>query len=154
MLVTWVRAERSHGHATNYMNVEFIDTNVLVYAHDAKAGMKRVNSIELVRRLAKDNAGALSIQVLSEFYAASTRKLAMTSEEASEIVSDFGAWTIHSTAHSDLLRAAGLQHRYQISWWDALIVNSAIVLGCSVLWTEDLSHGQGYGSVMVRNPFL
>ena len=136
------------------MSVEFVDTNVLVYAHDAKAGQKRVNSIELVRRLAKDNSGALSIQVLSEFYAASTRKLAMTSAEAEEIVLDFGAWTIHSPAHADLVRAAGLQRRYKISWWDALIVNSAMVLGCSVLWTEDLSHGQLYGSVMVRNPFL
>jgi predicted nucleic acid-binding protein len=136
------------------MNVEFIDTNVLIYAHDAKAGRKRINSIELVRRLAKDNAGALSVQVLSEFYAASTRKLAMTSEKAEEIVADFGAWIIHSPAHADLVRAAGLQRRYQINWWDALIVNSAMVLGCSVLWTEDLSHSQIYGSVMVRNPFL
>ena len=91
MLETWERPERLPGPATSYMSVEFIHTNVLVYAHDANAGLKRLNSIELVRRLAKDNSGALSIQVLSEFYAASTRKLAMTSEEAEEIVADFGA---------------------------------------------------------------
>jgi len=78
----------------------------------------------------------------------------MTSEEAADIVADFGAWTIHSPTHADVVRAVGLQRRYQINWWDALIVNSAIVLGCSVLWTEDLSNGQLYGSVMIRNPFL
>ena len=78
---------------------------------------------------AKDNSGALSIQVLSEFYGAATRKLAMTSEEAEEIIVDFGAWTIHCPAHADLVRAAGLQRRYQISWWDALLVNSSMVLG-------------------------
>ena len=53
----------------------------------------------------------------------------------------------------DILRAAGLQREFQISWWDALILNSAIELGCSTLWTEDLNHGQRYSTLTVRNPF-
>jgi predicted nucleic acid-binding protein len=135
------------------MSVEFVDTNILIYGHQALAGSKHITSVELVKRLAKEKTGALSIQVLIEFYSAVTRKLTMTSEQAEEIVADFGAWTIHRPAHADLLRAANIQRRYGINWWDALIVNSASELGCEVLWTEDLSNGRQYGRVTVRNPF-
>ena len=96
----------------------------------------------------------LSLQVLVEFYAAAMRKLPMTSEKAEEVIRDFRAWTVHRPAHADLLRAARLQRRYKISWWDALIVNSATELGCAILWSEDLSNGQQYGPMTVRNPFL
>lgn len=136
------------------MSVEFVDTNVLIYGHDSSTGAKHIQSIDLVRRLANDDSGALSIQVLTEFYAAATKKLAMTSQQAEEVIADFGVWTIHRPEHADLIRAAQLHRRHKISWWDALILNSAIELGCRVLWTEDLSHGHRYGSVTVRNPFL
>lgn len=135
------------------MNVEFVDTNVLVYANDGGAGFKQLKAIELVRRLGRDDAGALSIQVLIEFYVTATKKLGIKSEEAEQIILDFGAWILHRPAHSDLVRSAALHRRYNVSWWDALILNSASALGCDVLWTEDLSDGQQYGAVMVRNPF-
>lgn len=77
----------------------------------------------------------------------------MKSEEAEEVISDLGAWIVHRPGHADLLKASRLHRRYKISWWDALVLNSAIELGCSVLWTEDLADGQRYGSVIVRNPF-
>ncbi|MGD0199215.1 MAG: PIN domain-containing protein [Bryobacteraceae bacterium] len=136
------------------MSVEFVDTNVLVYAHDGGAGGKHERSVELLSRLFEDGAGALSIQVLAEFYAAATKKLAMSSQEAEEVLADLGSWTIHRPGHEDLLLAARLQRRYRIAWWDALVVNSAIELGCRVLWSEDLADGQRYGAVTVRNPFL
>jgi len=136
------------------MSVEFVDTNILIYAHDRKAGPKHRKSVDLVARLTNDDSGALSRQVLIEFYAAATRKLPMTSEKAEEVIRDFGAWTVHCPAHADLVRAVRLQRRHKISWWDALIVNSATELGCSILWSEDLANGQRYGAVTVRNPFL
>jgi predicted nucleic acid-binding protein len=135
------------------MSVEFIDTNVLIYAHDGGAGARHERAVDLLARLFEDSSGALSIQVLSEFYAAATKKLAMKSQEAEDVINDLAAWTIHRPGHADLLRAAGLHRRYKIAWWDALIVNSAIELGCSVLWTEDLADGQRYGAVTARNPF-
>jgi predicted nucleic acid-binding protein len=135
------------------MNVEFIDTNVLIYAHDGGAGAKHTRAVELLTRLFEEESGALSIQVLAEFYSAATRKLAIKSLEAEEIIRDLGGWTIHRPGHADLLKAAQLRRRHKIAWWDGLIVNSAIELGCAVLWTEDLSDGQRYGSVTVRNPF-
>ena len=84
---------------------------------------------------------------------AATGKLGIKSREAGEIVRDLGGWTIHRPGHGDLLKAAQLHNRHKIAWWDALIVNSAIELGCQILWTEDLPDGQRYGSVTVRHPF-
>ena len=135
------------------MSVEFVDTNLLVYAHDGGAGMKHRRSVELLEKLVVSRSGAISIQVLSEFYSAATRKLGMPHAEAEEVLVDLAEWMIHSPEHADLLRAARLQRKYKLSWWDALIVNSAIELDCSTLWTEDLNDGQRFGGVTVRNPF-
>jgi predicted nucleic acid-binding protein len=95
--------------------------------------------VDLLERLFDDQAGAVSIQVLSEFYVTATKKPGMKAQEAEEIVADLGSWTIHRPAHADLLRAAKLHRQHKVSWWDALIVNSAMELGCSVLWSEDLA---------------
>jgi predicted nucleic acid-binding protein len=135
------------------MSVEFIDTNILIYAHDTSAGAKHRRSIELLTRLFEGLSGALSVQVLSEFYSAATTKLGMKGQVAEEVIHDLRGWTTHSPGHADVLKACSLHRRYKIAWRDALIVNSAIELGCSVLWTEDLSNGQRYGSVTARNPF-
>ncbi len=105
-------------------------------------------------RLFADRARAVSIQVLTEFYSAATKKLKFTSTEAEDILVDMAVWAIHRPVHDDLIRASHLHRRYNISWWDALIVNSATQLGCDVLWSEDFSNGQQYGSVTVRNPFV
>jgi predicted nucleic acid-binding protein len=135
------------------MSVEFVDTNILVYAHDGGAGKKYERSAALLTRLMDADACCASIQVLAEFYAAATRKLGMTSEEAEEVLVDLGSWKLHCPAHADLLNAARLQRRYKISWWDALIVQSALALGCTILSSEDLARGQRYGSLTVQNPF-
>ncbi len=135
------------------MSVEFVDTNVLVYAHDGGGGARHARAIDLLGRLFEDSNGALSVQVLSEFYSVATKKLAMKSQDAEEVINDLAGWTIHRPGHADLLRASRLHRRYKISWWEALVVNSAIELGCSVLWTEDLTDGQRYGPVTIRNPF-
>jgi predicted nucleic acid-binding protein len=135
------------------MSAEFVDTNILIYAHDSSAGRKHQRSVELLARLFEEIGGALSVQVLSEFYAAATRKLGMKSQTAEDVIRDLQGWTTHSPGHADVLQACSLHRRYKIAWWDAMIVNSAIELGCSVLWTEDLSSGQRYGSVTARNPF-
>ena len=135
------------------MSVEFIDTNILVYAHDGGTGAKHERSVELLKRLFEDGEGGLSTQVLVEFYAVAMKKLRMNSEEAEEVIKDLSSWSIHRPVHADVLRAARLHRRYKTSWWDALIINSAIELGCSILWSEDLKNGQRYDTVRVRNPF-
>jgi predicted nucleic acid-binding protein len=137
------------------MSAEFVDTNILIYAHEPDMGPKQARAIELLARLAEGSSGALSMQVLIEFYSAATRKLAISSPAAEEIVLDLNSWmTIHRPEPADIIRAAGLQRRYHIAWFDALILNSALQLGCTTLWmTEDLNHGQRYSTVVARNPF-
>jgi predicted nucleic acid-binding protein len=134
-------------------SAEFIDTNILIYAEDGGAGRKHRIAVDLVARLAGQGPGALSIQVLSEYYSAATRKLRMTSEEAEETIRDLSCWKIHRPAHADLLKAIGLQRRYKISWWDAMILNSAMESGAEILWSEDFGDGQRFGGIVVRNPF-
>ncbi len=135
------------------MSVEFVDTNILVYAHGVSARSKRERAVELLTRLFEEGNGALSVQVLSEFYGAITRKQAMTSEQAEAIIADLGGWSIHRPGHEDVLKAARLRRRYKLSWWDAMIVNSAIQAGSAILWSENLSDGQRFATVTVRNPF-
>jgi len=136
------------------MTVEFIDTNILIYAEDSGMGAKHKIAVDLVARLAREDVGALSTQVLAEYYNAAAKKLHMTSEEAEETIRDLSCWKIHRPSHADIVNAIRLQRRYRLSWWDALIVNSAIESGAGILWSEDLSNGQEFGSLVVRNPFF
>ncbi len=133
---------------------EFIDTNILVYAHDSDAGPKLPIVQKLISRLNDSEAGALSLQVLAEFYSVSTRKFRLPVETAESIVRDFGLWKIHIPIHEDLLRASRLLRRHNLSWWDAMLVNSAMQIGAITLWSEDLQAGQRFGSLTIRNPFV
>jgi len=135
------------------MSVEFVDTNILVYAHEGGAGVKHRKAVDLITRLFEEHTGAISIQVLTEFYVTATKKLGIKSEEAEEVIADLGGWIIHRLGHGDVLRACRIHRQYQVSWWDALIINSAFELGCDVLWSEDLATGQRYGTMTVQNPF-
>ena len=153
MRLTEGSAARFLGPAKNSTSAEFIDTNILIYAEDGGMGAKHRIAVELVARLAKQDIGALSTQVLAEYYNAATKKLHMSSEEAEETIRDLSCWKIHRSSHADIVSAIGLQRRYGLSWWDALIVSSAIECGAGILWSEDLSNGQKYGTLVVRNPF-
>jgi predicted nucleic acid-binding protein len=136
------------------MSVEFVDTNVLVYGHDPEAGRKFEQASALLGRLFAERTGALSTQVIVEFFSACAKKKALPADMAEGIVQDLAGWALHRPEHSDLIAAWRLHQRYQISWWDALILRSAERMGAHILWTEDLNHGQQYGPVTVRNPFL
>ena len=92
--------------------------------------------------------------MLAEYYNTATKKLRMTSEEAEETIRDLSCWKIHRPSHSDIVNAIGLLRRYRLSWWDAMVVNSAIESGAEILWSEDLSNGQAFGTLVVRNPFV
>ncbi len=135
------------------MSVEFIDTNILIYAHDGSAGAKHSKSVELLTRLVQEEAGVVSIQVLAEFYSASVKKLGMDPMEAEAVLSDLGSWTIHRPGHADLIRASLLCRRHKLAWWDALVIHSAMELGCHILWSEDMNHGQRFGALRIQNPF-
>ncbi|NJN84555.1 MAG: PIN domain-containing protein [Caldilineaceae bacterium] len=134
---------------------QFVDTNVLVYAHDVSAGFKYEQAQALLGRLWESGNGCLSIQVLQEFYVVVTRKVAkpLHPDRVSPIINSLGKWSVHSPTVDDLQAAISLQSRYGISFWDAMIVRSAVRLGCLTLWSEDLNAGQRYENLVVANPF-
>jgi predicted nucleic acid-binding protein len=134
---------------------QFIDTNVLVYAHDISAGIKHTRARRLLQTLWKGKRGCMSIQVLQEFYANITRKVAapLSAAETARVIQELAVWKIHTPEVNDILEAIRVQQRNQLSFWDAMIVWSAARLGCAVLWSEDLNHGQTYEGVRVQNPF-
>ena len=135
---------------------EFIDSNVLVYAHSRASGEKRERAGALVDQLWESKIGCLSIQVLQEFFVTVTTKVPkrLSIDDAAEVLEAYSRWTIHNPEAGDLLAAVEIQKRFQISFWDAMVIQSARRLGCSLVWTEDLNHGQAYAGVTVRNPFL
>ena len=134
---------------------EFLDTNVLVYAHDRSAGEKYRRAINLLEQLASRENGALSIQVLQEFFVTVTTRLPkpLRVHDAAAIVSDLGALATHAPGVTDVLAAIDIHDRLQVSFWDAMILRSASVLRCAVVWSEDLAHGRRYDDLVVRNPF-
>ena len=133
---------------------QFVDTNVLIYAHDVSAGDKHLRAEALIMDLWQSRLGCLSIQVLQEFYVNVTKKVArpLAIPVAVQIITDLSTWQIHSPTSADVLQAIRLQERYQLSFWDAMIITSAVRMGCETVWSEDLNSGQTYDQVMVVNP--
>src|SRR5579863_7961091 len=136
-------------------NRRFVDTNILLYAHDDSAGAKHVQARTLVEQLWASRNGCLSVQVLQEFFVNVTRKIAkpLNAETAKEIIADYSRWYLHDPGADDVLAAIGIHQRTGISFWDAMIVRSAAEIGCAVLFSEDLNAGQEYSGVRVENPF-
>lgn len=134
----------------------FVDTNVLFYAYDRAAGAKRDLARNLLETLWNEGRGVLSTQVLQEFYVNVRRKARppVSQDEARALVSDYLAWEPIANDGAAVLEAIDVGHRFRISFWDALVVVAARKADASVLYSEDLNHGQTFGSVRVHNPFL
>jgi predicted nucleic acid-binding protein len=133
----------------------FVDTNVLVYALDVAAGERHVVARQWMEALWRERSGRLSVQVLQEFYVTVTRKLrpGLPPDAAQREVRALLSWSPAEITPAVLDRAWYVESRYQLSWWDALIVASAQSLGCRTLLTEDLQHGQDFDGLVVRSPF-
>lgn len=137
------------------MTLEFVDTNVLLYAYDNTAGDRHDAARDLVSRLGRDRTGAVSVQVLQEFYVNATRKIAvpLAAAAARERVRILSRWATHAPMAADVIAAAELAEATRISFWDAMIVRSASQMRCRTLWSEDLNSGQQISGVRVINPF-
>lgn len=136
-------------------DVVFVDSNVLIYAHDADAGSKRDRAVEKLRLLWESGAGRLSVQVLQEFYVNVTKKLAtpVSRSTAREVISSYGAWVLEPTTPETVTRAIDISAMAQIMFWDALIVASAEQVQASQIYSEDLNAGQTIAGVTIVNPF-
>jgi len=136
-------------------SIEFVDTNVLVYAFDPSAQSKKAAAEALVARLWETETGCLSVQVLQEFFVAVTRKVAKPLEvdEAAQRIRELAVWRVFTPSAGDVLAAIALQNEANLNFWDAMVVHAAAEMGCRMLWSEDLNHGRVLRGVTIRNPF-
>jgi predicted nucleic acid-binding protein len=136
--------------------ITFVDTNILVYAHDQDEGAKHRQAVELVTRLWEQRSGAISTQVLQEFYQTITRKIPkpISPSRARGIIQAYGQWQLETNELATILQASEIQERHRLSFWDAMIVAAAVRAGAEVLVTEDLNAGQFVEGVLIRNPFV
>lgn len=134
----------------------FVDTNVLIYAHDLDAGSKYRKAVGLLIDLWEGGTGVISIQVLQEFYVNITRKIPvpMSRSTARGLISNYKAWQIEISTPRTLLHASEIEERHQLSFWDAMIVAAAYQGGADKILTEDLNHGQSIEGIRIENPFL
>jgi len=134
----------------------FVDTNILIYAHDLSAGTKHDRAGELIQTLWETGVGCISIQVLQEFFVTATMKVTtpMNVDDAVKAIRYLATWNLHQPNAIDVLGAIALHNQLQVSFWDAMIILSASQMGCTKLFSEDLSSGQVYEGVLVVNPFL
>ena len=136
------------------MNVDlFIDTNIFVYAHDSRIGPKHERATAFLTSLwERDLVPVISIQVLQELHVSLVRK-GHRPTQSIEICEFYLAWRVVENTRRVLRQAFEEQRRWQLSFWDALILTTARRGGARVLWSEDFSDRQDYGGVVAVNPF-
>jgi predicted nucleic acid-binding protein len=132
----------------------FVDTNILMYAHDTSAGVKHERARAVIEGLWSERSGVISTQVLQELSVNLRRRAGrpLDLKATREIVTDYLSWEVVVNTGESVLEALEIEARYRISFWDALVIHAAEAAGAPVLYTEDLSDGQRYGTVRVVNP--
>jgi predicted nucleic acid-binding protein len=134
--------------------VAFVDSSILICAHDQDAGVKRERAVAKLRELWDSGTGRLSIQVLQEFYVNATQKLStpVARSTAREVIQTYGVWIHRATTIETVTRATEISDLARISFWDALIVASAEEVDADELLSEDLSDGPAIAGIEVVNP--
>ena len=136
-------------------DLTFVDTNVLVYAHDRSEIRKQPVARALLEDLWAARTGVLSTQILQEFYVVATRKFdpPMSRPIAREIVGLYATWRLVRVDLPLILTASQLEEQQKLSFLDALVIEAAARSGASHLVSEDLQDGRVFGAVRIRNPF-
>jgi predicted nucleic acid-binding protein len=135
----------------------FLDTNIFVYSFDQSSVAKSQKSAQLIREALTTQKGVISYQVVQEFFNVALRRFSqpMQAADAEQYLSTVfrPLLGVHSS-QALYAEALHLHAQSRLSWYDALIVSSALQARCDLLFTEDLQHGQRFGTLQVRNPFL
>ncbi|MGA7382029.1 MAG: PIN domain-containing protein [Terriglobales bacterium] len=132
----------------------FVDSNVLIYAHDVDAKAKHHTARSLLRELWGERTGVLSVQVLQEFYVNVTRKIAspLSKDAARLVVNSYSIWCTETTP-AEIATAFRIEDESRIKFWDALIVASAAKAGAVRILSEDLNDQQIIAGIRIENPF-
>lgn len=135
----------------------FLDTNIFVYSFDQSAALKAGKATQLIRKALTTQKGIISYQVVQEFFNVALKRFSqpMRLADAEQYLGTVfrPLLGVHSS-QALYVEALHLQTQSGLSWYDSLIVSAAIQSQCEFLFTEDLQHGQRFGSLRVANPFL
>ena len=133
----------------------FVDTNVLVYAHDLDAGEKHAIASGIMSDLWESGNGVISTQVLQELYVTLTQKVPSPLKKSyvRRILNNYMAWDLAVNNGETILQASEIEENYNISFWDAMIVSAAYSKNAAILLTEDLNAGQLIEGITIVNPF-
>ncbi|MEM9204714.1 MAG: PIN domain-containing protein [Pseudomonadota bacterium] len=134
------------------VNAAFFDSNIIVYSVDTRPESK--DKKEQSRELVQMRLMTVSTQVLMETFNVLTKRDLTTRERATAVVEDLSNGIVVTVDSVDVLRALDFAERYQLSHWDGLILRAAEKARVDVVYTEDMKHGETYGSVRVCNPFI
>jgi predicted nucleic acid-binding protein len=134
----------------------FVDSNILIYAHDADAGAKRQRAADCLRELWGSRRGRLSTQVLQEFYVNVTGKIKtpIAKPLARETVRNYAPWVQSLITPGTVVRASEIAEIWRVSLWDSMILAAAEQSQAAQLLTEDLKHGEVIAGIRIVNPFL
>lgn len=134
---------------------QFFDTNVLIYAFDSSEPAKQQIAIQRIDFAVRNQTGVISTQVLGEFFhSLVVRKQLLTAVEAERAVNDFaGGFQVSDVTLSMVQQAIAIHQRFQLRYWDSLIVATAKECGCAEIVSEDMQDSQNYDGPVVRNPF-
>lgn len=132
----------------------FFDTNILIYVEDAYDPRKQAIAVNLVEAHARQHAGAVSVPVLGEYFSVCVRKLHLDPAIARRQVEFYALFFLIEPTIADVFAAIDIHRLYGFRYFDSLHLRSAKRAGCSVLFTEDLHHGQVIDGVRIVNPFL
>jgi len=134
----------------------FLDTNILVYANDRSDPPRQTTAARLVAHGLRSHRAVVSSQVLSEFWVTVTRKVAvpLPFDMAEKELVKLRSMVVVAIEYDTVVAAIHMQQRYDISYWDSLILAAALRARCSIVYSEDLGDGQRYGDLLVQNPFV
>ncbi len=141
---------------TSGSGVFLVDTNVLGYAYDPADPTKRERAIAVVEHLASTQSGALTAQILGEFFVTVTRKITppLTSAEAERSVANYlRSWQVYGVPPADVGQAVRCTRRHGFSYWDALIWAVVKRRGVGMILSEDFTDGARVEGVRFINPF-
>jgi len=132
----------------------FFDANILLYSDDPRSLSKQKIAVELIEKYQRNRNGAVSLQVLGEYFHNARRKMGLDVATARQRTQFFARLLRYESRLDDVYAAIDLHQLHQFSFWDAMIVRAAVQCGCSVLYAEDMHHGMRVHGVEIANPFL
>ncbi len=131
----------------------FIDTNVLIYAEASDVPAKQRTALDLLKRLYEEALGVLSTQVLQEYCNVALKKLRLPAQHVRAQLDLYQQFEVIQVTPAIIQAGLDLHQTRSVAFYDAIIVASAQIAGCTVLWTEDMNAGESVGGLRIINPF-